>query len=321
MNAKIMCGAVSSVLLIILLTAPSMMLATRVNARVLPAQMELTMTVVQIQRSYMIMDFELSQDGSLTPTNVTLYNVEQIASTGDCPPSSSGSIQVCATASGIASLVSATFDNWTSESGRWRSSQMLYIDLFNNVTAFPDDEFDIRLHLSSNATLQEPVYESSVSTYVASGQSSGGSPTGNYTYGYDIALLVEHPSGFRTLANLTGLTPWALGVISVIIFLLFILDIFNRGPKWETRDYLQAMLTTFLFIPLFVIGLGLLVPQVPSAFVSDWMNSVAVEIEYAFGVTAVLTFLVLAISATTGHSRKAKLESASGALPASGSKA
>ena len=70
-----------------------------------------------------------------------------------------------------------------------------------------------------------------------------------------------------------------------------------KGPRPEGKlrhgDYIQALFVLFVFLPVFALSLGQLVPPGESVFLKEWLAGLALNTSIAFIVLASATFIAI----------------------------
>lgn len=202
-----------------------------------------------------------------------------------------------------------TFDAWSNQSGvlsAGRESQLLEVQ--NITSGYPNDNTQLRLWIGSNYSIDWPVFTTSIPTYTVSWNYTdytnktlpaayanlGYLPqlfkSSKYVQAYDIYL--GHSSSFQIFAEVAQYTPYAVIGMSAVMMILAI----TKPRRKSNTDYVQGLLTLLLFVPLFSLGIGQLVPSGDSLFLQDWLSSLALWTSLSFVVVAgctVVTAIVL----------------------------
>ena len=276
--------------------------ATTITLSNLPPRVVSSIQILQIKNESLVYaNFNEELANARKPTNVSIVNTL-------ISPDSDPSVGITYNFSVSLAVTIANpivFGSWENESGVLTSGGNELLDIQNVTRSYPDYTVPLRLFMGSNYSIDPPVVSTSIPTYTVDEHytdytnKSVPAAYGGISYVKElfdhskyvaaVDIYLGHSDGFRTFAHVAQYTP---ALIIVIAFLLAVFAI-ARPAGSKTTDYVQALLTLLLFVPLFAFGLGQLVPQGNSVYLQSWLSLVGFWTGVSLPVVTASTIAVI----------------------------
>jgi hypothetical protein len=292
----------------ILFVSPSARANSQLTQGIVPT-FDLQLNVLQINRSDITANIQLVLKNALRGTNVTVVNTY----ISDPSVSISENISI-STKLSVAITRLLQFSSWSNNSGFLTAAETSRLIIQNESSSFPNERILFNLFLGSNYTSAgPPIVTVSVPTYEVLEDSTTNSLDksylGNltnvppriselfqtYRHVYLVSIILGHSTDLQHLVQYTSYVPVIILIVASLLAVAGVLRLFTRRGL-ERGDAISAMVTVFLFSPLYLLSLEVLIPSGESIFLKQWLDQTAITVNSTFLVTGIETIVVIIMS-------------------------